>query len=66
MPDKFTAWRNEYNAKNYDRISLMVKSGEKEVIKAHADTMKEKVNAFINRAIKETMERDKTKKGQAK
>ena len=30
----------------------------KEAVKAHADTQGESLNAFINRAITETMERD--------
>lgn len=32
--------------------------GHKAEIKAHADTQKESVNGFINRAIDETMKRD--------
>ncbi len=32
--------------------------GHKAEIKAHADSQKESVNSFINRAIDETMERD--------
>lgn len=52
---------NRYNAKAYDRISLMVKKGERERIREHAEGRGEKVNGFINRAIDETMERDKAK-----
>ena len=32
--------------------------GQKEAVKAHAEAYGESVNAFINRAIHETMERD--------
>lgn len=54
--------KDRYNAKNYDEIKVRVDKGQKEVIKAHADQFDGgSVNGFINRAIKETMERDKTK-----
>lgn len=50
---------HEYVKRNYDRIELTVKpKGKKEQIKAHADTLGETLNAFINRAIDETMKRD--------
>lgn len=50
---------NRYIAKTYDRINLTVKKGDKDVIKAHADKYDGgSVNAFIQRAIAETMERD--------
>ena len=49
---------NKYMAANYDRINLTVQKGKKETIKAHAEAQGESLNAFINRAITETMERD--------
>lgn len=49
---------HKYVKNNYDRIELTVHKGHKAEIKAHADTQKESVNSFINRAIDETMERD--------
>lgn len=49
----------KYNAANYERIELRVEKGQKAVIKAHANKQGEAVNAFVNRAIKETMERDR-------
>lgn len=48
----------KYNAANYDRVELRLDKGRKETVKAHADTQGESLNAFINRAITETMERD--------
>ena len=48
----------KYVKQNYDEIKVRVKSGEKEMIKQHADRRGETVNGFINRAIKEAMERD--------
>lgn len=50
---------NKYMAANYDRVNVTMPKGKKDVIKAHADARGESVNAFINRAVDETMERDK-------
>lgn len=50
---------NKYMAVNYDRINLTVQKGKKDTIKAHAEAKGESLNAFINRAITETMERDR-------
>ena len=52
---------NRYMAKAYDRISLIVPKGQKDLIQAHAEAQGESTNGFINRAISETMERDKVK-----
>ena len=52
-------WNDENQKKLYDRIQLVVPKGEKDKIKAHADTKGESVNGFVNRAIRETIERDK-------
>ena len=52
---------NRYMAKAYDRISLIVPKGQKDLIQAHAEAQGESTNGFINRAISETMERDKSK-----
>lgn len=49
---------NKWIAKSYDRINLTVPKGDKESIKVHAESRGESVNAFINRAISETIERD--------
>ncbi|MDD6200039.1 MAG: hypothetical protein PUB93_02080 [Firmicutes bacterium] len=48
----------KYNAANYDRVELRLEKGRKEVTKSHAEAQGESLNAFINRAISETMERD--------
>ena len=49
-----------YVKNNYDRVVLTLKpKGERDKIKAHADSMGESMNAFITRAISEQMERDK-------
>jgi uncharacterized protein (DUF1778 family) len=49
---------NKYITNNYDRINLTVYKGQKDVITAHATSQGESVNAFINRAITQTMESD--------
>lgn len=58
MGKAITRAKNKYNAANYDRISLSVGKGQKEKIKAHADSMGESINGFIIRAISEAMQRD--------
>lgn len=50
---------SKYMKKNYDEIKVRVKKGERDIIRAHAESKTESVNTFIKRAIKETMERDK-------
>lgn len=59
-----TAYQNRYIAKVYDRINLTVPKGEKDEIKAFAELRGESVNGFINRAIREAMQRDKTGAGE--
>ena len=44
-----------------DELKLRVPSGEGEIIKAHARKTGESTNAFLHRAVKETMERDCTR-----
>lgn len=49
---------NKYVRTNYDRVNVTFPKGKKDIIKAHAEKKGESVNAFINRAIDETMERE--------
>ena len=51
--------KNRYNDKAYDRINLTVPKGQKDIIKAHAESQGESVNGFIQRAINTTMKNDK-------
>lgn len=53
-----TEYKNKWQAENKERINLVVSKGQKAIIQAHAESQKESVNGFINRAIQETMERD--------
>ena len=48
----------KYNAKAYEELKVRVYKGEKDKIKAHADTQGESLNGFVKRAIDETMKRD--------
>ena len=49
---------HKYVRDHYDRISITVPKGKKEEIRDHAERQGESVNTFVNRAIKETMERE--------
>ena len=53
-----TEYKNKWQQENKERINLVVNKGQKETIKAHAEAQGESLNAFINRASTETMERD--------
>ena len=44
-------------------MNLTLPKGQKDEIQAHAAAQGESVNAFINRAISEAMERDKADRG---
>lgn len=65
MAERKAKWQNDYISRTYDRVNLTIPKGQKETIKAHAETQSESLNAFINRAITETMERDNTATGEA-
>ena len=54
---------NKYMRENYDRIALLVAKGDREKIKAHAEKLGESLNAFLNRAVKETIDSDMKKAG---
>lgn len=55
------AVKNKWNRENYDRAEVVFPKGKKDQIKTHAEACGESVNAFINRAINETMEHDNTR-----
>ena len=48
----------KYMTANYDEIKVRVAKGQKDKIKAHVAETGESVNAFVVRAIEETMTRD--------
>ena len=47
----------KYQDKAYDHLHVIVKKGQREQIKKRADELGMSVNAFINAAIQEKMER---------
>ncbi|MBP3327992.1 MAG: hypothetical protein J6L91_03695 [Clostridia bacterium] len=49
----------KYIKNNYDSVMIRLPKGKKEAIKNHAESQGESLNGFINRAIDETMQRDK-------
>lgn len=53
---------DKYIKEKTDEIKVRVAKGQRNAIKAHAETKGESLNGFINRAIDETMERDNTTK----
>lgn len=50
-----------YNAKTYESINLRVYQGQREQIKAYAESHGESLNGYINRLIAEDMGEDLTK-----
>ena len=50
-------YKNDFNKETYDRISLLVPKGRKEVIKAKATSMGLSMNEFISLAIEEAMKK---------
>jgi uncharacterized protein (DUF1778 family) len=49
---------NKKYQKKFDKVQIRVSHDEKTLIDAHAESMGESTNAFVRRAIAETMERD--------
>lgn len=49
---------SKYMKENYDEIKVRVPKGQKDAIRAHAESHGESVNGFINRAIVEVTEMD--------
>ena len=56
--NKKSEYRNAWIAEKLYRVNLTMPKGQKEAVKAHAESRGESMNAFINRAIVEAMERD--------
>lgn len=46
---------NKYNAKAYDRVSLMLNKGKKEIVTAYAKSKGLSLNAYINGLIAQDM-----------
>ncbi len=52
------SYNNSFNAKKYDRVTIMLPKGKQQIVKEHAKKRGESVNAFVNKAIEEKIERD--------
>lgn len=50
----------KYVKNKYDRFGLTMQKGLLDIIKAHAEAQGKSVNGFINEAIEEKLERDKS------
>lgn len=44
-------YQNEYNKKNYDRMSILLPKGKKEQVKQRAKSKNQSVNSYINELI---------------
>ena len=53
-----TRAKNKYRDKTYDRVEITLPKGRKAELQVHAEQRAESLNAFIERAIQETIERD--------
>ncbi len=49
--------KNRYNSKAYDRIGIVVKKGEKDIIKQRAASQGMSVNEYITGLIRADMEK---------
>jgi tRNA U54 and U55 pseudouridine synthase Pus10 len=59
MPEQKKRNQYEFDKKKYDHVHLQLTKGKKSELQAHATSQGESLNAFVNRAIDEAVERDK-------
>ncbi|MCL2530777.1 MAG: Arc family DNA-binding protein [Oscillospiraceae bacterium] len=59
VTEKHKKYTAEYVKAHYDEFRVRMKKGKREQVQAHAAAHGESMNAFINRAIDEAMQRDK-------
>lgn len=50
-----TASKNKYNEKAYDRVNLILKKGQKDIIRQRAESKGMSLNGYINKLIEEDM-----------
>lgn len=55
MGQSATKAKNKYNDKAYDQVRVVVKKGQKEVIKAYAEAQGLSINGYINKLIEQDM-----------
>ena len=65
MPEKTEAQKRAQKAYmgKFARVELRMTQEKRDAIQAHAEARGESVNAFVGRAIEETMQRDKAAPG---
>lgn len=56
MAKTSAAVKNRYAAKNYDRIQVLAKKGEKDRYKSHAESLGKSLNAYIIDLIERDMQ----------
>ena len=59
VPKEHMEYTAKYVKENYDDYKVRMPKGKKEQVHEHIASSGESMNAFINRAIMETMERDR-------
>lgn len=58
MGTSATRAKNRYNVKMYERLNIVIKTGEKEKIKQRAEELGKSVNAYITDLIYEDMKKE--------
>ena len=53
-----TSSKAKYNAKAYDRLEITIKKGERDIIKAYAESIGKSLNGYINDLIVSDMKRN--------
>lgn len=54
-----TAYKNKFNAENYDRLHVSVPKGQREVIREHAKKQGKSLNSYICDLIERDMQKDR-------
>lgn len=49
----------KYNSANYDKLTVRIKKGQRDILKAHADEQGESLNGWIVSAIKAKLKQEK-------
>lgn len=52
---KSTQYKNQYNAKTYDSLRIVVPKGQKATVQAAAEEVHESVNTFTQKALLQRM-----------
>lgn len=55
---KASEYRNKWISEKLDRVNLTMPKGKKEIVQDHSLAVGMSLNAYINQAIDEKMERD--------